>query len=104
MKERHNEFIFSMINKKLNETLNNNRYEIRDMIIENVSLKNDLVIDLTDRIILNLINIKIPSFIDEMKDNIINTSFNFLDENILSENIPVTLRTISGAEPSWIQS
>ncbi len=83
----NNEFIFSMINKKLNETLNNNRYEIRDMIIENVSLKNDLVIDLTDRIILNLINIKIPSFIDEMKDNIINTSFNFLDENILSENI-----------------
>ncbi|WP_297295892.1 DUF445 family protein [uncultured Brachyspira sp.] len=83
----NNEFIFSMMNKKLNETLNNNRYEIRDMILENVPLRNDFVVDLVDRIILNLINRKIPVFINDMKYNIMNISFNFLDDNILSKKV-----------------
>ena len=83
----NSEFIFSMMSKKLNETLLENRYEIRDTIIKDIPLKNDLVIDLTDRIILNLINKKIPIFIDDMKYDIMNISFNFLDENILSKNV-----------------
>ena len=83
----NNEFIFSMMNKKLNETLNNNRYEIRDMVLENVPVKNDFVVDLVDRIILNLINRKIPVFINDMKYNIMNISFNFLDDNILSKKV-----------------
>lgn len=83
----NSEFIFSMMSKKLNETLLENRYEIRETIIKDIPLKNDLVIDLTDRIILNLINKKIPIFIDDMKYDIMNISFNFLDENILSKNV-----------------
>ncbi|WP_300368963.1 hypothetical protein [Brachyspira sp.] len=83
----NNEFIFSMMKNKLNESLNNNRYEIREMIIENIPIKNDFVRDLTDKIILNLINNKLPVFIDDIKVNIIDTSFNFLDNNILSKDI-----------------
>ena len=83
----NNEFIFSMMNRKLNESLNNNRYEIRDMVIENVPLKNDFVIDLTDKIILNLINNKLPIFINDIRNDFMDIIFNFLDDNILSKNI-----------------
>ncbi|WP_295156126.1 hypothetical protein [uncultured Brachyspira sp.] len=83
----NNEFIFSMMKNKLNESLNNNRDEISKMIIENIPIKNNFVKDLTDKIVFNLINNKLPMFADDIKSNIINISFDFLDDNILSKDI-----------------
>lgn len=85
--KNNNEFIFSMINEKLMEYLNNNKDNIRETVMENVPIKNNFVESLIDKIIVNIINRKLPIFIYDIKSDIVNTSYNFLDNNILSKDI-----------------